>query len=155
VLAAVGLAGAALLILSEFLPITHVRAITVILPDSERTGLDQNSGAMLALGVVALPLLYGAARGGSRPAMVAVGAIGVIALLIALIGDHPDVTQAGTVFTQRYEDARAEALIAYWFEFVGAILLVLSAGLLLLADVGRKEPAAPPRAGRQAAAEES
>jgi len=151
-LAAVGLAGAALLIVSEFLPITHVRAITVILPDSERTGLDQNSGAMLVLGVVALPLLYGAARGGSRPAMVAVGAIGVIALLIAVIGDHPDVTQAGTVFTQRYEDARAEALIAYSFEFVGAILLVLSAGLLLLADVRRREPAPRPRAGRDAAA---
>jgi len=107
------------------------------------------------LGVVALPLLYGAARGGSRPAMVAVGAIGVIALLIAVIGDHPDITQAGTVFTQRYEDARAEALIAYSFEFVGAILVVLSAGLLLLADVGRSEPAPRPRAGRDAAADES
>jgi len=154
-LAAVGLAGAALLIVSEFLPITHVRAITVILPNSERTGLDQNSGAMLVLGLVALPLLYGAARGGSRPAMVAVGAIGVIALLIGVIGDHPDVTQAGTVFTERYEDARAEALIAYWFEFVGATLLVLSAGLLLLADVGRKEPAKRPSAGRDAAADES
>ena len=110
---------------------------------------------MLVLGVVALPLLYGAARGGSRPAMAAVGAIGVIALLITVVGDHPDVTQAGTVFTQRYEDAQAEALIAYWFEFVGAILLVMSAGLLLLADVGRNEPAARPRAEREAAADES
>ena len=37
--------------------------------------------------------------------MVAVGVIGVIALLIAVVGDLPDITQAGTVFTERYEDA--------------------------------------------------
>ena len=140
VLAVVGMVGAAFLIVSEFLPITHVRAITVILPHSERTGFDQNSGAMLLLGLVALPLLYGAARAGSRPAMVAVGVIGVIALLIAVVGDHPDITQAGTVFTERYEDARAEAQSAYTFEFVGAILLILSAGLLFLATLGAGEP---------------
>jgi hypothetical protein len=139
-LAVVGLVGAAFLIVSEFLPITHVRAITVILPHSERTGFDQNSGAMLLLGLVALPLLYGAARAGSRPAMVAVGVIGVIALLIAVVGDHPDITQAGTVFTERYEDARAEAQSAYTFELVGAILLILSAGLLFLATLRAGEP---------------
>ena len=120
VLAVVGMVGAAFLIVSEFLPITHVRAITVILPHSERTGFDQNSG--------------------SRPAMVAAGVIGVIALLIAVVGDHPDITQAGTVFTERYEDARAEAQSAYTFEFVGAILLILSAGLLFLATLGAGEP---------------
>jgi hypothetical protein len=44
------------------------------------------------------------------------------------------------VFTERYEDARAEAQSAYTFEFVGAILLILSAGLLFLATLGADEP---------------
>lgn len=147
VLAVVGMVGAAFLIVSEFLPITHVRAITVILPHSERTGFDQNSGAMLLLGLVALPLLYGAARAGSRPAMVAVGVIGVIALLIAVFGDLPDVTKAGTVFTERYEDAVAQKQIAWWLEAAGAVMLVLSAGLLFLTDLGKPQ-ARRSRAGR-------
>src|SRR5947208_2694566 len=107
-LAAVGLLGALLLIVSEFTTVTHVKVITVVLPHSERTGFDQNSGAMLILGLVALPMLYGAARAGSRPAMLAVGVLGLIAFLIAILGDLPDVTQAGLIFRERYEDAKAE-----------------------------------------------
>jgi hypothetical protein len=142
VLAALGLAGAVLLVISEFSTVTQVKAITVVLPDSERTGFDQNSGAMLILGLVAVPMLVGAALGPSRPAMVAVAAIGVIALLIALLGDLPDVTKTGTIFRERYEDAKAQPRIGFTFEWLGAGLLILSAGLLLLADFGGRSAAA-------------
>src|SRR5215211_5765915 len=142
VLAALGFAGAALLVTSEFSTVTHVKAITVVLPNSERTGFDQNSGAMLILGLLALPMLVGAALGPSKPAMVAVAAIGVIALLIALLGDLPDVTKTGTIFRERYEDAKAQAQIGFTFEWLGAVLLILSAGLLLLADLGDRSVAA-------------
>jgi hypothetical protein len=145
-LATLGFAGAALLIVSEFSTVTQVKVITVVLPHSERTGFDQNSGAMLILGLLALPMLVGAAVGGSRPAMVAVAALGVIALLIALLGDLPDVTKTGTIFRERYEDAKAQAQIGFTFEWLGAVLLILSAGLLLLADAGRR---AAPRPGEQ------
>jgi hypothetical protein len=137
-LAAVGFVGAILLILSEFSTVTHVKVITVVLPKSERNGFDQNSGAMLILGLVALPMLVGAAWGSARPAMIAVGGIGVIALLIALVGDLPDVTKVGTIFRERYEDARAEAQIGFTFEWLGAVLLILSAGLMLLTEMGGK-----------------
>jgi hypothetical protein len=143
-LAALGLAGAILLVVSEVLPVTHVKVITVVLPDSERTGFDQNSGAMLILGLLALPMLLGAALGASRPAMVAVAAIGVIALLIALLGDLPDVTKTGTIFRERYEDAAAQAQIGFTFEWLGAVLPILSAGLLLLADFGGRAAAGSP-----------
>jgi hypothetical protein len=143
VLAALGLAGAILLMVSEVLPVTHVKVITVVLPNSERTGFDQNSGAMLILGLLALPMLAGAALGASRPAMVAVAAIGVIALLIALVGDLPDVTKTGTIFRERYEDAKAQAQVGFTFEWLGAVLLVLSAGLLLLGDFGKPTAAQP------------
>jgi hypothetical protein len=142
VLAALGLAGAVLLVISEFSTVTHVKAITVVLPNSERTGFDQNSGAMLILGLLAVPMLVGAALGPSRPAMVAVAAIGVIALLIALLGDLPDVTKTGTIFRERYEDAKAQAQIGFTFEWLGGVLLILSAGLLLLADFGGRSVAA-------------
>jgi hypothetical protein len=142
VLAALGLAGAVLLVISEFSTVTQVKAITVVLPDSERTGFDQNSGAMLILGLVAVPMLVGAALGPTRPAMVAVAAIGVIALLIALLGDLPDVTKTGTIFRERYEDAKAQPRIGFTFEWLGAGLLILSAGLLLLADFGGRSAAA-------------
>jgi hypothetical protein len=46
-----------LLAVSEFLPITHTRTITVVLPGSERSGLEQNSGALTVLGLLALPML--------------------------------------------------------------------------------------------------
>src|SRR3954471_22459089 len=143
VLATLGLAGAILLMVSEVLPVTHVKAITVVLPNSERTGFDQNSGAMLILGLLAVPMLVGAALGPSRPAMVAVAAIGVIALLIALLGDLPDVTKAGTIFRERYEDAKAQAQVGFTFEWLGAVLLILSAGLLLLADLGGRAARRP------------
>jgi hypothetical protein len=145
VLAALGFAGAALLVISEFSTVTHVKAITVVLPNSERTGFDQNSGAMLILGLLALPMLVGAVLGASRPAMVAVAAIGVIALLIALLGDLPDVTRTGTIFRERYEDAKAEARVGFTFEWLGAVLLILSAGLLLLADLGGRSAARAPQ----------
>ena len=57
-------------------------------------------------------------------------------LLIAILGDLPDVTKTGTIFRERYEDAKAEAQIGFTLEWVGAVLLILSAGLLLLADLG-------------------
>jgi hypothetical protein len=134
-LAGVGFVGAALLILSEFATVTHVEVITVVLPNSARTGFDQNSGAMLILGLVALPMLYGAARAGSRPAMLAVAVIGLIAFLIAILGDLPDVTQAGLIFRQRYEDAKAQPQIGFYFEVAGAVLLFLSAGLMFLSGM--------------------
>src|SRR6266536_466341 len=97
VLCAVGLVGAILLIVSEFTTVTHVKVITVVLPGTEVTGFDQNDGAMLVLGLVAL--------------------------LIALIGDLPDVTKVGTVVRERYEDAKAEPQAGFYLETLGAVLL--------------------------------
>jgi MFS superfamily sulfate permease-like transporter len=131
-LCAVGLAGAILLIISEFSVVTHVKVITVVLPGTEVTGFDQNDGAMLILGLVSLPMLYGSGRAGSRPAMAAVALLGLVALLIALIGDLPDVTKVGTIVRERYEDAKAEPQAGFYLETLGAVLLLIAGGALLL-----------------------
>ncbi len=146
VLCAVGLVGAILLIVSEFTTVTHVKVITVVLPGTEVTGFDQNDGAMLVLGLVSLPMLYGAGRAGSRPAMAAVGLLGLVALLIALIGDLPDVTKVGTVVRERYEDAKAEPQAGFYLETLGAVLLLIAGGALLVVSgpaqrVRRRTPA--------------
>src|SRR3954452_16499286 len=120
-LALVGLCGAVLLIVSEFTTVTHVKVITVVLPGSSVSGFDQNDGAMLILGIAALPMLLGAALGASRPAMAAVALIGLIGLLIALVGDLPDVTKVGTIQRERYEDAKAEPQIGFYLETLGAV----------------------------------
>jgi hypothetical protein len=145
-LCVVGLAGAILLIISDFAVVTHVKVITVVLPGTEVTGFDQNDGAMLVLGLVALPMLYGAGRAGSRPAMAAVGLLGLVALLIALIGDLPDVTKVGTIVRERYEDAKAEPQAGFYLETLGAVLLLIAGGALLLVSgpaqrVRRRTPA--------------
>jgi hypothetical protein len=140
-LALIGLAGAVLLVISEFTTVTQVKVITVVLPGSAITGFDQNDGAMLILGVAALPMLFGAARAASRPAMGAVLLIGLIGLLIALLGDLPDVTKVGTILRERYEDAKAEPQIGFYLETLGAILVLLSGGAMLLMSGGRAKPA--------------
>jgi hypothetical protein len=139
----VGLAGAVLLIVSEFTTVTHVKVITVVLPGSAITGFDQNDGAMLILGIAALPMLLGAALGASRPAMAAVLLIGLIGLLIALVGDLPDVTRVGTILRERYEDAKAEPQIGFYLETLGTVLLLIAGGAMLLvsAGSGRARPA--------------
>ena len=136
-LALVGLVGAVLLVISEFTTVSQVKVITVVLPGSAITGFDQNDGAMLILGVAALPMLLGAAMGVSRPAMAAVLLIGLIGLLIALIGDLPDVTRVGTILRQRYEDAKAEPQIGFYLETLGAVLLLIAGVAMLLVSGGR------------------
>jgi hypothetical protein len=81
--------------------------------------------------------------------MLAVGVLGLIAFLIAILGDLPDVTQAGLIFRERYEDAKAEPQLGFYLEVAGAVLLFLSAGLMFLSGVSnaptgreRVEPAA-------------
>jgi hypothetical protein len=136
-LGALGAIGAILLVASEFSTITHVKVITVVLKGTEVSGFDQNSGAMLIVGLAALPMLYGAVRVASRPAMAAAALLGLIALLIALIGDLPEVTKVGTVVRASYEEAKASPQAGFYFETLGAVLLLLSGGgMLLLTDDG-------------------
>jgi hypothetical protein len=150
-LAVLGAVGAALLIVSEFTTVTHVKVITVVLPGTAVSGFDQNSGAMLILGVAALPMLLGAALGASRPAMAAAALIGLIALLIALIGDLPDVTRVGTILRERYEDAKAEPQTGFYLETLGAVLLLIAGGALLLVSGTGKSGAARRTRGEAAA----
>ena len=135
VLLVVGLIGAALLIVADFSTLIEVRVITVV--KDRVTGGEQHSYALVLLGALAIPMTVGSALGRSRPAAVALAVVGVIALLIVLVGDLPDIDKTG--LTRTFEAADASPSRGFYLETLGAVLVVLTAIANLLFN-------GPPRA---------
>ena len=138
VLAGVALAAALMLAVSEFLPLYEV-----VVGQQETTrrtvsGATNHAFAMLLLAAAAVPMALGARRG-ARPAMAAVGAIGIVVLVIALTVDLPAVRQEGALREATvYEDARARAGLGFFAETLGGVLLLVSGAGMLIA--GRDAP---------------
>jgi hypothetical protein len=143
---AAGLLGGALLIAADLSTLVQIKVITVV--KESLSGHDQHSWAMALLGVVSLPLAYGAARRRARPAMLGLVVLGIVALAIALFGDLPDTRSTG-VIGQRYEEAAAQAGAGFYFETAGGVLLLVAGvgGLLLLGDARKPEISAASEPG--------
>jgi len=104
-------------------------------------GFEQHGGAFILLGVAALAMAWGAGRGASRPAAIALVAIGAVVLAFSLIRDVPKTNDTGLVGLQ-YEEAEAKAGSGLYMEISGAGLIML-AGLVRLNRPG----VSPSRAG--------
>jgi len=91
-------------------------------------GFERHSVALLLLGLLTFAMGSGAAFGRSRPAAVALIAIGVVVLGLALAVDLPASDDTG-VIGKDYDGAHASAGIGLWFEVVGGAMAVL-AGVL-------------------------
>ena len=134
------LAGAVLLIAADFSAVREVTVLTVV---RERVhGGSEHFFALAVLGVVALPLIWGAGTGGSRPAMRTLAAIGLVALVVVLAVDLPRLGHTEGL-ALRYDDASGGAGPGFDRELAGALLLV-ACGLGLL----RLAPRRPRRARR-------
>jgi hypothetical protein len=96
--------------------------------DCSQTGLDRSSVALLLLGLLTFAMGTGAAFGRSRPAALALIAIGVVVIGITLLGDLPASDDTGLI-GRDYDQAEASPGTGLWFELVGGILAVV-AGLL-------------------------
>jgi hypothetical protein len=96
--------------------------------DCSQKGFERSSVALLMLGLLTFAMGSGAAFGRSRPAALALIAIGAIVLGFALLGDLPASDDTGLI-GRRYDAAEATAGPGLWFETVGGALAVL-AGLL-------------------------
>jgi hypothetical protein len=131
-LVAAAFAGAILLIVADLSTLIQIRVLTVT--KDTISGGSHHAYALLILGIFALPMAYGATRGRSRPALAALAVIGLVALVIMLAVDLPDIHKTG-VIGQRFTDASASPRIGFYLETVGAFLLLLSgsAGLFLSA----------------------
>jgi hypothetical protein len=130
------------LIVAEFLTLRYIKAITVVVPGGTTTGGAHHGYALAVIGVAALPMAVGAARGGSRPAALAVTALGAAALLIVLVADLPALNEEG-LLPRTFEGAKAHVGAGFWVELAGAVGL-LGGGLAAL----RRTAAAPVRRRR-------
>jgi hypothetical protein len=113
--------------------------------DTELSGWERHGPALLVIGAFALVMLFGALRG-ARPAMVAVFACGLAALVVALGLDLPHLDDTGQV-GRLYTDASAGPEVGFWLELLGGVLLaVCGAGVFLVASrSGAREGAARAR----------
>jgi hypothetical protein len=156
-LAILGLGGGGglLLILSDFLTLYHVDVITASCSDlaspnlrdaCSTSGGGHHGYALAIIGVIVLVMAWGAAVGGSRPAAVALLALGAASLVIVLAVDLPDVHKTGIVGDQ-FSSASANPGFGFWLEIVGAALV--AAGGLLRLLVGPRARRLQPEGERQ------
>jgi hypothetical protein len=99
--------------------------------DCSQVGFERHSVALLLLGLVTFAMGSGAAFGRSRPAAVALVAIGAVVLGLAFAVDLPASDDTG-VIGQDYAQAHAEAGIGLWFEVAGGALAIAAGALRLL-----------------------
>src|SRR3954469_15002118 len=126
------LLGAALLIVAEFLPLYEIRTITVVPAGGHKSTGPHHGYALLVVGVVLLPMAWGAVVGGSRPAAVAALALALIAVFVALVIDLPDLNETGLI-GRTYDAAQARPRVGFFVETLGATLALLgSIGTLVL-----------------------
>lgn len=97
-------------------------------------GTGSNHGyAMAVIAGCAVVLALAASRTRSRPALLAVGALGVVALLIALVGDLPDAQASGLLpLGGGYTTASSSPTAGLYLETLGAVLLLIACGLGIL-----------------------
>ena len=96
--------------------------------DCSQKGFERHSVALLLFGLLTFAMGFGAAFGRSRPAALALIAIGAIVLGLALLGDLPASDDTGLI-GRRYAAAEATAGPGLWFELVAGAAAVC-AGLL-------------------------
>jgi hypothetical protein len=134
---ALGLAGALLMVVSEFATLRSVKVLTASCSDLADPSLrgscvthggEEHSYALVLLGIVAAVMTWGAVFGRSRPAAFALMAIGVAVLAIALITDVPDIHKTG-VLGERFDSAHAQAGPGLWMEIAGGALTLVAGAM--------------------------
>jgi hypothetical protein len=136
--------GALLLLVAEFTTLFEIRTSAAAAPvRSVGTG-SHHSYALLPIAVLAIWLTLTVVGLGSRPALLAIGVLGVIALLISLLGGLPDAHASGLIGTSatHYVSASASPSAGFYMETLGAVLLLISSvsGFLIIGAPRRTAP---------------
>jgi hypothetical protein len=140
------LLGALLLVVAEFTTLFTVRTAVSATPVKSVSTGSHNTYAMIPIALMAVALAWGAILTGSRWALVAIAGLGVVALLIALIGDLPDAQATGTVgsLVAGFHQATDKPSAGMYLETLGAIVLLIAGGCgLLLGAPGLRGAGAP------------
>ncbi len=133
--AAGGGLGAALLVVAEFTPLLIVHSSANNRVIETVTSGSNHSYALIPIAVLAGLMSWVAWRTQSRLAMAARGALGGVTLLIALLGDLPNAQASGLIGSPAsgFALASSSPSTGLYFETLGAIVLLASAGAGLLA----------------------
>ncbi len=139
-----GVAGAVLLAVSQFLKLygTHIQARHVVV-DTATVGANHGY-ALLPVALLAALLAYGVWRVLSRPALLAIGLLGLASLLITLLHDLPGAHAQGLkTFQGHYVLAVNRPELGLYVETAGALVLLLTCvlGFMLLGAPQAAEPA--------------
>ena len=129
----VAVLGGLLLLYAEALDLYRIVTTSGSVSNAEgsvRTGADQHSWALGIMGVAGAAAAVFALLTRQRLPAVAAAMLGLIALVVALAFDLPDVTASGV--TTDLEIADAEPAAGFWFELVGAVVLTAGGGILAL-----------------------
>jgi hypothetical protein len=140
---AAGLAAAVLLVVSEFSTVASVEVGSTsceVIQDTdpeladrcELSGFERNGGSFLLVAVLVAAMAVGAGLGGSRPAAVALLAIGAAVLAWALLVDLPVTRETGALGTA-FSDAHARAGPALRLEIIAGALAAAAGAVRLLA----------------------
>jgi hypothetical protein len=99
--------------------------------DCSQTGIERSSVALSLLALVTFVMGVGAGFGRSRPAALALIAIGVVVLGITLLVDLPASDDTGLI-GRRYAAAEASAGPGLWFELAAGVLAVCAGALRVI-----------------------
>jgi hypothetical protein len=139
--AGIGTLAALLMVITEFTTIVSVDVASgscAVINDADPelaekctlTGFERHSVVFLLLAIPVLVMAFGAGPGRSRPAAVALVALGAVALGIALLSDLPASDETGAI-GRNFEGATAAAGAGLWVEIVAGALAVFAGALRL------------------------
>jgi hypothetical protein len=104
----------------------------------ELSGFERNGGSFLLVAALIVAMGVGAGVGGSRPAAVALIAIGAAVVLWTLLVDLPVTNETGAL-GESFEGARAQAGTGLWLELLAGLLAAGAGALRLLAGSRQRE----------------
>ena len=130
---AAAIAGAGALILAEFLVLREIRAVTAVPAGGITRGGAHHGYALAVVGVAMVPMAWGAVRGGSRPAAVALFVLAIVAAGIVLAVDLPALDATGLI-GRTYALAEGHPGAGFWLECAGAALALVAAAVVLLRE---------------------
>jgi hypothetical protein len=139
--AGIGAAAAVLMVITEFTTIVSVDVASgscAVINDADPeladkctlSGFERHSVVFLLLAIFVLVMAFGAGPGRSRPAAIALVALGAVALGIALLSDLPASDETGAI-GRNFEGATAKAGAGLWLEVVAGALAVLAGAIRL------------------------
>jgi hypothetical protein len=103
----------------------------------ELSGFERNGGSFLLVAALTAAMGVGAGLGGSRPAAVALVAIGLAVLAWALLVDLPVTSETGAL-GESFAGARAQAGAGLWLEILAGLLAAGAGALRLLSPPPRR-----------------